>query len=652
MKTKKNNRKDHKILTFIIALIIAGGCHAQNIYNVGTSRVSIEPKNDLISLALGGYAAPWEGRFTLHWKKTDRIPHFTAITGVGDILFIINDGYLLRKKIEANAKWEKITKTDNIKFLSGSKNLLLAVTLNGDLLLAKVNESNFKWNKINSIGIPIRTITVYRDVVYLADKKGNIWTCDISKKNSRLIKTDIEPLNTVIKLSANNKKLLALTEDGVIYQYVGKEFGNRWIKIAYKNNVTIKEDIHDFVMINNSIYGIDANNILYSGEHRSEGNLSAQAISINDGESTVIIIGLDVVGLDFSFTQLVKEEIFQNTGISPSAVFINSSHTHFAPVSQNWLPWQESNRHPDSTYLFETIKKAILDVVSESLENALPAEIYFGRGKTDIGYNRSLKDNPEIYDNDLDVIKVNYIDSKKVSCLFLAACHPVFSTAGTLHYTISSNYPGVARELVEKRTGSSFSLFLQGTTGDINPVDNGHYITGEKLANEVIAILQLPMEKISGTISHYLDQIDIPIQPKSTEEILEFKEQNMATTQDMISERNINWSNIMLQYYDNGTMPISLPVYIQTLNIGNWKLIGFSRETTSEYSLEVKKMYPFKLISVAGFTNDVSSYLPTNLHIEKKNYEGFDSFYWYGMPNTFPDTVKETILSFVKKQNR
>ena len=78
----------------------------------------------------------------------------------------------------------------------------------------------------------------------------------------------------------------------------------------------------------------------------------------------------------------------------------------------------------------------------------------------------------------------------------MAACHPVFSTAGKLHYTISANYPGVARKLVEKRTGTVNSLFLQGTAGDINPKDNGENITGEKLANEVSAVLNRPMTKI------------------------------------------------------------------------------------------------------------------------------------------------------------
>ena len=204
-------------------------------------------------------------------------------------------------------------------------------------------------------------------------------------------------------------------------------------------------------------------------------------MAIKSGEKTVVIVNVDVCGLNDTFTGLVKKEIYEKNHIPASAVFINSSHTHFAPVSQNWLTWQEPNQRPDSIYLYSTVRNGILNAVDNALKSMAPAELYFGRGTTDIGYNRSLKDHPELYDSAVDVLRLIILKRNTESYLFMAACHPVFSTAGKLHYTISANYPGVARKLVEERTGTSNSLFLQGTAGDINPKDNGEYITGEKL---------------------------------------------------------------------------------------------------------------------------------------------------------------------------
>jgi len=234
----------------------------------------------------------------------------------------------------------------------------------------------------------------------------------------------------------------------------------------------------------------------------------------------------------------------------------------------------------------------------------------------------------------------------------MAACHPVFSTAGTLHYTISANYPGIARQLIERRTGTANSLFLQGTAGDINPRDNGEHITGEKLANEVIAVLKRPMEKIIGPISFFIDTVNVPITPWTRDEIKVYKEANITKTADVYAEKNVKWSDLILKYYDEGTMPSSLPVYVQTFNIGNWKLVGFSREATTEYGFGVKNMWPGKLVSVAGYTNDVSSYLPTQKHLEAKNYEGLDSFFWYGSPAVFPLDVYDIILKDIKEHSR
>jgi hypothetical protein len=205
---------------------------------------------------------------------------------------------------------------------------------------------------------------------------------------------------------------------------------------------------------------------------------------------------------------------------------------------------------------------------------------------------------------------------------------------------------------VERRTGTSNSLFLQGTAGDINPRDNGENISGEKLASEVIAVLKRPMEKITGPVSFFLDTINIPIKPWTKEEIVSYKKVNEEKPGDIYAEKNVKWSNLMLKYYEDGTMPSTLPVYVQTFNIGSWKLVGFSRETTTEYGFGVKNMWPDKMVSVAGYTNDVSSYLPTRKHIELNNYEGLDSFFWYGSPAVFPLDVYEIIIDDIKKNSR
>jgi hypothetical protein len=623
--------------------------YAQPSYLVGTSQVGIEPDNSLISLHLAGYGAPKAGRFTLHWINKEQLSNVIALGGLADKLYVVTNNDLLWKHpMESNSEWKKAGKAENIRAIAGYNDKIYAVNNDGELLETKVS-GVVKWKKIGFVDSSVTGLTVSGNKLFAANGKGSLWSADLSNKSLKWV--TYEAINNIVSLASNKGKLYALTNEDVIYQNEPAKNDHKWLKIAYKNKQTIKEDIKYITVSGDRMYGVSKENILYQGEHSSEGNLSARAIAVKSGEKTVVIVNVDVCGLSDSFTGLVKNEIYQKNHIPASAVFINCSHTHFAPVVQNWFTWQDACQRPDSIYLFQIVKNGIINAIDNALKTMSPAELYFGRGSTVLGYNRSLKDHPELYDSAVDVIKVDYTDTNTESYIFLAACHPVFSTAGKLHYTLSANYPGVTRKLLEERTGTSNSLFLQGTAGDIDPIDDGEYITGEKLSNEVISVLNRPMSKISGPISFFLDTINIPITPWTKEKVLEYRVENSNKSGD-ISEYYVKWCDLMLKYYSEGTMPTSLPVYINTINIGDWKLVGFSRETTTPYSFGVKNLWPDKLISVAGYTNDVSSYLPSHLHLEKHGYEGLDSFFFYGMPSVFPMNVDDTILNTIKSLNR
>jgi hypothetical protein len=612
-------------------------------YLAGTGVASIEPDRSLISLHLGGYGAPREGRFTLQWTRKEKLPELSAFSGSDKMLFIVSNGDLMTKDPGNNVNWLKAGKAENIISLSGYGNSLYALNQNGELMVSPAGK--IRWKKVASMPGKAAGLTFLKGIIYAAGVNGNIWSLNL--KSGTL--SDFMPLENTISLASYGNDLYALTGDGSIFKCRPGDTGKKWLKAAYRNNITIKEDVRHIAFCNGAIYGISSDNYLLEGNHRSEGNLSARALALKNGDKTVILLNVDVCGMNDTYTGQIKKQITGKYGIPASAIFMNFSHTHFAPVSQNWLTWQEPNQLPDSIYLNSVLKNGILSATDKALNSLSPAKLYVGRGKTDIGYNRSLRDHQELYDSTVDVLKIKYADSE--SYLFLAACHAVFSTAGTLHYTISANFPGVARKLIEERTGTENSLFIQGTAGDINPADNGAYISGEKLANSVFAIVSKPMTELNGPISFFLDTINIPVEPWSREQIIEFREQNNKPG-DVNAEKNVKWSNLMLKYLDQGTMPNSLPVYVHTINVGDWKLVGFSRETTTQYGFGVRQIWPGKMVSVAGYTNDVSSYLPTTLHIKAKNYEGLNSFFWYGMPNTFPEGVENLILGKVRELGR
>jgi hypothetical protein len=289
-----------------------------------------------------------------------------------------------------------------------------------------------------------------------------------------------------------------------------------------------------------------------------------------------------------------------------------------------------------------------VESIEESLDNMVSSKIYFGRDTTGIGYNR--RNMPE-YDNVADVIRIVPENGSNETVLFLAGCHPVITDPTVDNFTLNANFPGYARELLEKENNLKNSLFLQACAGDINPKDNFKE-SGRKLADDVNRILKGENKSIEGSISYFIDTISISVTPWSSNEIEIFRKSSETDLEDMINRRNIRWSDLILGQYRENRLQTEMPVYVQTLNVGNWKLVGLSREVTTEFGIAIRESRPGETISVLGYTNDVASYLATDPHINAKNYEGYDSFFWYGQPTNFPLKTFDVIIQKIKETNR
>jgi hypothetical protein len=474
------------------------------------------------------------------------------------------------------------------------------------------------------------------------------------KKNIRLEEASWEKLaerEKIISVTSYKGRLFALTANDELMRFELKQKNAEWIRIAKFNGLSYDIHLRAIAISKGKLYGLDENNVIFEGRHKTEGELSVRAVAISAVKQTVVIVGADVCGFNHDFIASVKEAIFKKYKIPASAILINASHTHFAPSTQDWTTWG-SHQMPDSIYLNTIVKPALIGVIENAIRNRKPALLSFGRGKTEIGKNRSLEGAMAPYDNDVDVLQIERKADHHKTVVFLTGCHPVFKNEGIEGLTISPNYPGVTKSLLEKDTGITEAIFIQGCGGDINPVTLDHKKTGNDLAEDVKSILNRPMEQLSGEINFHLDSLNFPVKPWTEDRILAFRKENDNGKEDVNAEKDVRWADLMLQRYKNSKVAANMPVYIQTINIGNWKLVGLSREAVTDYSLGIKNIWPEKLVSVAGYCNDVSSYLPTSKHIQAGSYEGLGSFFWYGQPDVFPRDVYEKIIDKIKTQNK
>lgn len=624
----------------------------QQEYLAGSSQVSIEPDSSIFSSALAGYGVPREGRFSLSWKKAGQQQQLIAITGLGGKLVAVNVKNEVLSGIPEGDKvsWTNIGEIKDIKSLASLNGKLYAITKKNGLIEGSMNGVKVSWKKLDSPK-PLTAVTGFNGNLYATASDNQLMVSNHLEK--KMSWRNLGNIEGIISLTTDGRQLYAINDRDTLWSF--KPNLNSFSRQQLGRNNSFNYNIHvkNLAVVNSRLYAVSGEGDLYYGAQTTMNNLSARAVAIKRAEKTVVLVGVDVCGINYSLTQEVKAAILKSKGIPASAILINASHTHFAPVTQAWTTWGEFYHVPDSAYLNNIVKKRMIQVIEQAVDAVSPSDIYIGRGDTHIGHNRRANQNPEKpYDTTLDVIKILDLNKKTSTVLFSAGCHPVSKNEDLESFTISANYPAISRTLVEDKMDVKQAMFLQGCAGDINPVSLSYVETGTALAQDVVKVLKSPMQKLSGNISFFLDSMSIPVKPMSVKEVQEFKEKNTVPAGNVDAEKNVRWANLMLDRYAKGTVKNTLPEYIQTINIGKWKYIGLSREAVTEYGPAIRKIWPGQAITVSGYCNDVSSYLPIGWHIKTGVYEGNGSFFWYGQPGIPPINVLELITDKIKSLNR
>ncbi|OGV63287.1 MAG: hypothetical protein A2283_03845 [Lentisphaerae bacterium RIFOXYA12_FULL_48_11] len=204
--------------------------------------------------------------------------------------------------------------------------------------------------------------------------------------------------------------------------------------------------------------------------------LYVKALVLKDGLTTAAIITIDAVAIGElgriknSFLTDVRSQLEKDLNIQPSNVLINASHCHGVIRADTVL------------LTVQAVKKAC--------QNVVPVNIGAGVGREDrIMENRRLKlkngresDVRRAYslppdedvvdigpvDPDIGLLRLDRKDGKTMAVVYNFACHPIMGTPGGGN---TADFPGFASKVIEENAGNeAMAFFLQGCTGDINPV--------------------------------------------------------------------------------------------------------------------------------------------------------------------------------------
>lgn len=193
------------------------------------------------------------------------------------------------------------------------------------------------------------------------------------------------------------------------------------------------------------------------------GELTARAIVLRKGQTTVALVALDLLG----FPSVLCDRVRAQTPRIPSAnILIGCSHTHSAPDCYAF-PDGKGGHTGDLKYI-DLVCKNAAEAINEAIDNLQAAQLKIGtdEAKGKIAYNYYA---PDLYDRRMSVIQALNADGKAIATLVNYAIHP--EVLGSRLGIVSPDLIGPLRERLEATDGG-MALFMNGAQGGMVTADN------------------------------------------------------------------------------------------------------------------------------------------------------------------------------------
>ncbi|MBM4092258.1 MAG: hypothetical protein FJ276_22945 [Planctomycetes bacterium] len=204
--------------------------------------------------------------------------------------------------------------------------------------------------------------------------------------------------------------------------------------------------------------------------------LFVKALVLTDGATTAVLVTVDAVAIAEigsirnEYLANVRLRLQQELGIEPSQLLVNASHCHGAVCAE--------------------IEDRTVQAVNTAWRAMVPVHVGAGVGREDrIMENRRLKlkngreaDVRHAYslppdeevagvgpvDPEIGILRLDTLDGNTLAVVYNFSCHPI---QGVPSRGNTADISGFASQVIEENLGNgTVALFLQGCSGDINPV--------------------------------------------------------------------------------------------------------------------------------------------------------------------------------------
>ena len=349
----------------------------------------------------------------------------------------------------------------------------------------------------------------------------------------------------------------------------------------------------------------------YAGRKKpSEGvatDLWAKALAIEDPRgSRLVIVTMDLISVPRPLRDWLSDLAQKRYRLPPNGLLMNCSHTHCGPSLRTAPPTEKRDAKkplsPPEQYMV-LLKQRLETVVGDALKRLAPAKLDFLHARAGFAMNRrratlqGYRNAPNFegpVDHEVPVLRVTDAQDKIVALLFGYACHN--TTMGD--YMIRGDYAGYAQQYIEEAHPGTTALFMIGCGADQNPYPRSTEelakYHGRSLALAVEAALQTVPRPLSGPLRVAFEDVMIDYAPP-------LQGAQSKTT---------------------GQVRANYPCPVQVVRFGrDLTLVAIGGETVVDYSLRLKRELAGPIVWVAGYSNDVFTYLPSSRVLAEGGYE-------------------------------
>ena len=413
-----------------------------------------------------------------------------------------------------------------------------------------------------------------------------------------------------------------------------------------------------------------------------ESDLTATVLILGDESVKVAIVAVDLCTVESRHADTLRADVAGAIGVPISHVLLNESHDHSAPALPGY--YGDSYESEFKEEYLSALRREVVEAAAEADGRLQPARIGCGWGESTIGvYRRESRDGRDVLgempDHPIDptvgVIRVDDLDGNPIAVAFRYSAHPV--TMGSRSHVASPDYPGPARDVLERNLGG-LALFLQGCGGNINPrVGIGYEVDcrdtknriGLELGGEALKIaatirtntragerrplgnvpniLFTPWEPVHGdTCTHLtaaettiaLEFDELPPLEKAREILAHWQ----RTHEERLGGDALDWEVRAAQKYEHWATKLVAAVehghpthdlLLQALRVNDIVISAMNMEVFFETGLEIRTRSPLPDTFVLGYTGGCFGYLPRGEDYPEGGWQIEES---YAVPDLIP----------------